>query len=174
MGSARRHFARQCGERHHGGAVGAVVSSQIIRGMADIAGLAQQAHDTLMGGRGTSKVIGPLMSRNIALRREMYGDASIGATNIRLTTLAEEVGAFAKFPGSGGAAIGYACAVRAWYGSWLVVVFAFFVFLSGLIMWRNGGPAVWLHCHDMVVVGWDLCSNPKRLCGVVCVECAPG
>jgi len=128
MGSARRHFARQCGERHHGGAVGAVVSSQIIRGMADIAGLAQQAHDTLMGGRGTSKVIGPLMSRNIALRREMYGDASIGATNIRLTTLAEEVGAFAKFPGSGGAAIGYACAVRAWYGSWLVVVFAFFVF----------------------------------------------
>lgn len=47
------------------------------------------------------------MAQNFALRRRMYGD-HLGTTNMALVGIATALGAAAKFPGSGGAAIGYA------------------------------------------------------------------
>jgi len=38
--------------------------------------------------------------------RELFGDAVLGATNLRLVDIATEHGGVAKFPGSGGAVVG--------------------------------------------------------------------
>lgn len=46
-----------------------------------------------------------LMRSNFALRRSMFGDAALGATNLRMIAVAERVGAAAKFTGSGGAIV---------------------------------------------------------------------
>ncbi len=44
-----------------------------------------------------------LMRQNFAVRREIFGDAVIGASNLEMVSIAERHGAAAKFPGSGGA-----------------------------------------------------------------------
>ncbi|XP_030834314.1 probable glucuronokinase 2 [Strongylocentrotus purpuratus] len=47
-----------------------------------------------------------LMNSNFDLRRVIYGDAVIGAENLRMIQLARQYGSSAKFSGSGGAVIG--------------------------------------------------------------------
>lgn len=47
-----------------------------------------------------------LVSANFALRRKVYGDAVVGARNLRMVELAQQHHCVAKFPGSGGAIIG--------------------------------------------------------------------
>ena len=46
------------------------------------------------------------MAENFRLRRKLFGDAVLGATNLKLINIAEQNGAVAKFPGSGGAVVG--------------------------------------------------------------------
>ena len=43
---------------------------------------------------------------NFDLRRKIYGDSTIGERNLRMIEIARSLGAPAKFPGSGGAAVG--------------------------------------------------------------------
>lgn len=52
-----------------------------------------------------------LMSSNFNLRRETYGDAVVGASNLRMIELARQHNCAAKFPGSGGAVVGM------WHGN---------------------------------------------------------
>ncbi|CAH1796088.1 unnamed protein product [Owenia fusiformis] len=47
-----------------------------------------------------------LMNDNFELRRKIYGDASLGAGNLRMIQIAREHGSAVKFPGSGGATVG--------------------------------------------------------------------
>lgn len=47
-----------------------------------------------------------LMSDNFNLRRQTYGDAVVGAANLRMIELARKYNCAAKFPGSGGAIVG--------------------------------------------------------------------
>ena len=49
-----------------------------------------------------------LMDENFNLRRELYGDACVGASNLRMIQIARDMGCSAKFPGSGGAIVGMA------------------------------------------------------------------
>eukprot|EP00850_Spirogloea_muscicola_P011481 SM000071S21105 [mRNA] locus=s71:431511:433500:+ [translate_table: standard] len=50
-------------------------------------------------------LLAKLMDRNFDVRRAIYGDAAIGALNIKMITTARSVGAAAKFTGSGGACV---------------------------------------------------------------------
>jgi glucuronokinase len=67
------------------------------------AGLAQQARDLLVAGRGSE--LAPLLNANFDLRRKIYGDM-MGAGNIQMVETARSVGCSAKFTGSGGAIVG--------------------------------------------------------------------
>ena len=49
-----------------------------------------------------------LMDENFNLRRELYGDACVGESNLRMIQIARDMGCSAKFPGSGGAIVGMA------------------------------------------------------------------
>eukprot|EP00850_Spirogloea_muscicola_P006718 SM000032S12102 [mRNA] locus=s32:562033:564085:+ [translate_table: standard] len=50
-------------------------------------------------------LLAKLMDRNFDVRRAIYGDAAIGALNIKMIMTARSVGAAAKFTGSGGACV---------------------------------------------------------------------
>jgi len=52
--------------------------------------------------------LGELMTANVELRRELYGDAVIGQQTLRLIEIARHQGCAAQLPGSGGAVIGLA------------------------------------------------------------------
>ncbi|KAK3234438.1 hypothetical protein CYMTET_55309 [Cymbomonas tetramitiformis] len=73
------------------------------QGMEDVAALAVKGRKALeacdMGAFATC------LDNNFALRRKMYGDEALGALNIRMVTIAQDVGAAAKFTGSGGASV---------------------------------------------------------------------
>ena len=69
--------------------------------MTSIANLAELARDALLSGRKDE--LGPLMSANFELRKSLF---SLSARNIEMIEIAREAGAYAKFAGSGGAAIG--------------------------------------------------------------------
>ena len=47
------------------------------------------------------------MDLNFDQRRKLYGDACIGADNLRMVSIARAHGAAAKFSGSGGAIVGF-------------------------------------------------------------------
>jgi glucuronokinase len=47
-----------------------------------------------------------LFTRNFEGRRGLFGDAALGKDNLRMISIAREVGAAGKFPGSGGAIVG--------------------------------------------------------------------
>lgn len=68
-----------------------------------VAGLAQQGVAALQ--QQDTATLGSLMNRNFALRRQLFGDAALGATNIRMVELPQSIGCAAKFTGSGGAAV---------------------------------------------------------------------
>jgi glucuronokinase len=74
---------------------------ELVQGMKDIAGLADQAVVALQNknyGR-----LAELMETNFATRRRLYGDKVVGAKNVRLAEVAAQCGLAAKFTGSGGA-----------------------------------------------------------------------
>lgn len=65
------------------------------------AGLAAQARDLILAGRG--REIGPLLDANFDLRKKLY---RISEGNLRMVEIARSTGASAKFTGSGGAIVG--------------------------------------------------------------------
>ncbi|KAL0038745.1 hypothetical protein WJX79_006248 [Trebouxia sp. C0005] len=73
------------------------------REMAQIAALAEQGRAALAEGDMAS--LADLMDRNFDLRRSIFGDNALGATNLHMIRLARSVGAAAKFTGSGGAIV---------------------------------------------------------------------
>ncbi|KAL1530773.1 hypothetical protein AB1Y20_001671 [Prymnesium parvum] len=52
------------------------------------------------------ETFGKLMDANFALRREIYGDACLGESNLAMIEIAQRMGMPVKFPGSGGAVVG--------------------------------------------------------------------
>ena len=56
-----------------------------------------------------------LMERNFALRRALYSDPVVGATNIEMVALAASLGFAAKFTGSGGALLLLCKDAQGWY-----------------------------------------------------------
>lgn len=76
----------------------------VLEAMATFASFAAEAKQSLLE-KDTIKFAG-LMKRNFSLRRSLYGDAVIGARNLRMIELAAEYGHAAKFCGSGGCIVG--------------------------------------------------------------------
>ena len=72
--------------------------------MSTFAGYALEAREALENG--DHRRFGQLMNMNFDLRRKIYGSALIGEKNLQMIGIARELGAPAKFPGSGGAVIG--------------------------------------------------------------------
>ena len=71
--------------------------------MSALGKLADTAKEALEGGR--SHELAALMAQNFAWRRKMYGDAVVGAVNLKAIEIAESCGLAAKFTGSGGALV---------------------------------------------------------------------
>lgn len=76
---------------------------ELLAGMAALGKLADAAKASLEGGR--PEELAALMAQNFGWRRKMYGDAVVGATNLRAIEIAESCGLAAKFTGSGGALV---------------------------------------------------------------------
>ncbi len=74
---------------------------QVVDAMETWAGLALQARDLIVAGRG--REIHPLLNANFDLRRQLY---QLAQGNIDMVEAARSVGASAKFTGSGGAIVG--------------------------------------------------------------------
>lgn len=72
--------------------------------MENFASFTQQARDALEAK--DHRTFAQLMSSNFNLRRQVYGDSVVGASNLRMIELAREHHCAAKFPGSGGAVVG--------------------------------------------------------------------
>ncbi|CEP14032.1 hypothetical protein [Parasitella parasitica] len=77
---------------------------EIIKAMRKFASFTEQARQSLEAN--DHKRFAQLMSSNFDLRRETYGDAVVGASNLRMIELARKHNCAAKFPGSGGAIVG--------------------------------------------------------------------
>ena len=75
-----------------------------VQGMSSIASVAAKAREAIR--LGDASECRRLMAENFRLRRKLFGDAVLGATNLKLISIAEQNGAVAKFPGSGGAVVG--------------------------------------------------------------------
>ena len=74
---------------------------KVVEAMKEKASLVDEARECLM--KGQKDKLGPIMSRDFELRRSVY---SLSEENIRMIEIAKEMGAHAKFTGSGGAAVG--------------------------------------------------------------------
>jgi len=74
---------------------------KVIDAIATIADLARQARECLL--RGDHETVAQLMNKNFDLRRTIY---NLNPKHIRMVELARELGASAKFAGSGGSVIG--------------------------------------------------------------------
>jgi glucuronokinase len=74
---------------------------EVLAAMNEFAGLAQEARDLLVAGKGNR--IGPLMDANFDLRARI---CRIGDGNRQLVLTGRQLGAAVKFAGSGGAVIG--------------------------------------------------------------------
>lgn len=74
---------------------------KILAALDEWADLAQQTRDLLVAGKGGQ--IGPLLDRNLDLRRETY---QLSPGNLFMVEAARAAGASAKFTGSGGAIVG--------------------------------------------------------------------
>lgn len=74
---------------------------QLVSGMQELGSYADRAVEAITNGR--YDVLSELMESNFKKRRELYGDAVVGATNIAAVEMATRLGFSAKFTGSGGA-----------------------------------------------------------------------
>ncbi|PIK45767.1 hypothetical protein BSL78_17372 [Apostichopus japonicus] len=79
--------------------------SEVMEAMKTFAQLTDQARQALE--TKDHNKLRELMDRNFDLRRKLYGDDVIGAENLQMVNLARQHGSCAKFPGSGGAVIGF-------------------------------------------------------------------
>lgn len=77
---------------------------EIIDAMARFADYALEARQALE--EKDHRRFGMLMNANFDLRREIYGDTTIGEENLRMVKIARSLGVPVKFPGSGGAVVG--------------------------------------------------------------------
>ena len=77
----------------------------VIEGMKVFGALTVQARHALEAGDWPA--LRKLMDLNFDQRRKLYGDACIGADNLRMVSIARAHGAAAKFSGSGGAIVGF-------------------------------------------------------------------
>ncbi|GER47448.1 GHMP kinase family protein [Striga asiatica] len=75
----------------------------IISSMEEVASIALEGRTALLEKDYTKYA--SLMNRNFDLRRQMFGDDSLGALNIKMVEIARRVGAASKFTGSGGAVV---------------------------------------------------------------------
>ncbi len=71
--------------------------------MSEVAGLAEEGRGALE--RRDLAQLASLMRRNFQLRRRIFGDAVVGASNLHMVSVAESAGAAAKLTGSGGAVV---------------------------------------------------------------------
>lgn len=74
---------------------------EVVSAMYHWAGLAERVKEFLLKGKG--REIGPLLNENFDLRRRLY---KISKGNLDMVDAARDVGASAKFTGSGGAIVG--------------------------------------------------------------------
>ncbi len=74
---------------------------EVVSAMYQWANLAERVKEMLLAGRG--REIGPLLNENFDLRRRLY---KISPGNLEMVDIARDVGASAKFTGSGGAIVG--------------------------------------------------------------------
>jgi len=77
---------------------------EVIDAMKTFADYAQKARDALL--KKDYESLGFLMSCNFNLRHRLYGDAAIGADNLKMIQIARDYSCPAKFCGSGGAIVG--------------------------------------------------------------------
>lgn len=77
---------------------------QVVEGMRRLATLTDEARGALEAQ--DIEALGRVMNENFDLRRRIYGDECLGATNLKMIDLARDLGLPAKFPGSGGAIVG--------------------------------------------------------------------
>ncbi|KAD3641120.1 hypothetical protein R6Q59_003748 [Mikania micrantha] len=77
----------------------------IISSMEKVANLALEGKKALLEKDYSKLAI--LMNQNFDLRRQMFGDAALGALNIEMVEVARRVGAASKFTGSGGAVVAF-------------------------------------------------------------------
>lgn len=71
--------------------------------MARIAALAHQGCEALL--QRDHAQLASLMHANLTLRRQLFGDATVGAASLAMAEVAASVGATAKLTGSGGAVV---------------------------------------------------------------------
>lgn len=76
----------------------------IIQAMNKFAKYAVEAKQALL--EKDHEHFGELMNANFDLRRKVYGDEVIGKKHLHMIEIARDLGAPAKFPGSGGAVVG--------------------------------------------------------------------
>ena len=94
------------------GRIHATVKRRWLEGDAHIIDCMQRTAALADDGRaalesGDLARLSSLMDQNFALRREMFGDACLGDTNLSMVAAAKSAGASAKFTGSGGACVVY-------------------------------------------------------------------
>lgn len=77
---------------------------KVVEGMRTFARFTDEGRDALLA-RDYAR-FGRLMDANFELRRQLYTDAALGETNLRMVELGRQYGAHMKFPGSGGAVVG--------------------------------------------------------------------
>jgi len=77
---------------------------EVIAAMRQFAEYAEEALGVLQAR--DYRRLGELMDANFDLRRRIYGDEAIGASNLEMVALARSFGLPAKFTGSGGAVVG--------------------------------------------------------------------
>ncbi|KAK9828127.1 hypothetical protein WJX81_008100 [Elliptochloris bilobata] len=76
---------------------------ELVAAMAEVASMAEKGRAALQARDHAA--LAALMDRNFDLRRQMFGDAALGALNLRMVLAARALGAAAKFTGSGGAIV---------------------------------------------------------------------
>ena len=86
--------------------------TEVVEAMRQFGAFADQAREAL--GRKDWQGLGEAMSANFALRRRVYGEATLGDANLKMIAVAEEAGLPVKFPGSGGAVVGMATTEEVW------------------------------------------------------------
>ncbi|CAG8465423.1 5721_t:CDS:2 [Paraglomus occultum] len=83
---------------------------KVIKSMKRFATFAEKAREALLDSSHDQstkrKIIASLMNQNFDLRRELFGDATLGSANLRMIELSRKHGFAAKFTGSGGAILG--------------------------------------------------------------------
>lgn len=86
---------------------------EVIDGMKTLAAYAEEAKYCLFNRNYLR--LAALMKLNFATRRKLYGDSVVGAKNLEVALLADELGFSAKFSGSGGAILCLRSDGLGWY-----------------------------------------------------------